>query len=80
MTGYLDLLQHFDPISLSEMDAVQLLNRIDNKYIMSAETLKQILPELAQSYFILEIDKVRNCNYTTVYYDSDKFQLYTQHH
>jgi len=80
MTGYLDLLQHFDPISLSEMDSVQLLNRVDNKYIMSAETLKQILPELAQNYFILEIDKVRNCNYTTVYYDSDKFQLYTQHH
>ena len=67
------------PISLSEMDSVKLLNRLDKKYILPSSKLIEILRELIQDYYILQINDVRNCRYTTVYYDTDDFMLFRQH-
>ena len=46
----------FDPISLTEMDAVKLMNRTDTKFVFPLSTLIKILPKLQKHYRILEID------------------------
>ena len=74
-----DILQKFSPISLKEMDSVKLMNRADTKYIFRNGSLPDILEELTNDYFILEVDGVRNNRYNTVYYDTDDFMFFHLH-
>lgn len=70
----------FIPISLQEMDGVELMNRTDTKFVVSLEQLISILQEVKNTYRILEIDGVRFSRYETLYYDTDEFLFYTRHH
>ncbi|MEI6123072.1 MAG: polyphosphate polymerase domain-containing protein [Bacteroidota bacterium] len=70
----------FDPISLSEMDSVKLLDRFDTKYAFNFCKLPTLLNKLSSEYFILDIDNIRINPYETLYYDTDNFLLYHQHH
>ncbi len=62
------------------MDSVKLLNRVDTKFVMSREQLIQVLPELAKSYQILEIEGLRTANYQSLYFDTPKLKYYLNHH
>jgi len=70
----------FDPISLTEMDAVKLMNRTDTKFVFPLSTLIKILPKLQKHYKILEIDGARLNAYRSLYFDTEDFQFYHQHH
>ena len=70
----------FDPISLSEMDEVKLMNRTDTKFIFSTSTLLKIVPKLVDHYRVLEINGVRINAYRSLYFDTEDFQFYHQHH
>jgi len=74
------LLYSFDPISLSEMDGVKLLDRTDRKYLFNHKQLPAILNDLQPNYKILEINGVRRNNYESLYFDTDGFKLYLDHH
>jgi hypothetical protein len=67
------------PISLKEMDSVSLMNRTDTKFLLSIEQLNDILPLLAKSYRVLEIEGNRSNRYQTLYYDTSDFFHYLQH-
>ncbi|WP_337042812.1 polyphosphate polymerase domain-containing protein [Emticicia sp. 17c] len=73
-------LQQFEGISLAEMEAVKLLNRVDSKYIFHKNTLPEILKELSPYYSVLEINQKRTHSYESLYFDTDDYQLYYQHH
>jgi hypothetical protein len=70
----------FPPISLDEMNAVKLLDRIDKKYTFPAFQLKEILQHLHSNYRILEIGGLRFARYETRYFDTADFEMYTKHH
>ena len=70
----------FEPISLSEMDSVKLMNRSDTKFVFSNQTLLQTLPKLQGYYRVLEIENIRLSSYQSLYYDTEDFQFYHQHH
>jgi hypothetical protein len=70
----------FDPISLQEMDAVALLNRIDLKYILTPAQLLTALESLPQHYRLLSVAGVRLNRYRTLYWDTADFALYRAHH
>ena len=70
----------FDPISLKEMDGVKLMNRKDTKFIFNEEILPELLEALKDNYNILEISKKRESQYKTMYFDTDDFKFYIQHH
>jgi VTC domain len=76
LTEILDL---FQPITLAEMDGVQLMNRTDTKFMLNTGQLAEILPDLSQSYKALEVEGVRQSRYETLYYDTDSFHYFTQH-
>jgi hypothetical protein len=75
-----DFMQNFQPISLSEMDTVKLMNRIDTKYVLSRSLLPAVLDRINDNYRILEIDGDRVFQYNSLYYDTDANYMYLAHH
>ena len=81
IVGINDSLSRFAPITLAEMDAVKLMNRIDTKYVTSRERLPSFLDDAAgRGYRVLEIDGHRLCRYDSLYYDTDDLKMYNDHH
>lgn len=73
-------LQTFESVSLVEIEAVKLLNRVDSKYIFHKNVLSEILEEIKPYYHILEINQKRSHSYESLYFDTDDYALYYQHH
>ena len=69
----------FAPISLAQMDAVALLNRIDTKFVLTTDQVVQVLAALRPNYWMLAIDGRRLNHYRTLYFDTPDFELYTAH-
>ncbi|MBL7943955.1 MAG: polyphosphate polymerase domain-containing protein, partial [Flavobacteriales bacterium] len=61
------------------MDAVQLMNRTDTKFILSRKNLAEILAVLPEHYRVLAVNDVRLNRYETLYYDREDFHYYRQH-
>jgi len=80
MNHLLNLLNDFTPISLEEMDRVKLQNRIDTKFVFNSAYLPKILQEIEPFYAVLEINNLRYNSYKTLYFDTDKFQNFYNHH
>jgi hypothetical protein len=74
------ILQKFRPITLKEMDEVKLMNRTDTKFVLNRGFFNEILPQLAETYRVLEIAGTRICSYKTLYYDTADFRLFMDHH
>jgi hypothetical protein len=74
------VLEHYKPISLEEMDSVQLMNRTDTKYFFRANILTEILKRASKYYRVLEIKNHRQFLYFTTYFDTPDFILYQHHH
>lgn len=70
----------FDPISLTEMEQVALLDRTDTKYIMRVSQLAHVLGQLVDQYRVLQINGRYLNHYQTLYFDTHDFALYRQHH
>ena len=62
------------------MDRVKLQNRTDTKFVFEANLLPQILNDIKDLYSILEINEKRTNSYKTLYYDTNTFTSYLQHH
>ena len=70
----------FVPISLEEMDKVALMNRVDQKFILSFTDLCQIIPQLEAEYRVLTIHGQNVFTYKTDYYDTPGLTMFTDHH
>lgn len=73
-------LSYFTPISLQEMDHVQLLDRIDTKYVIHKQQLSEYLRQVTSHYRLLKINDKLVHPYETLYFDTPGFQLYKWHH
>ncbi|HET7267280.1 MAG TPA: VTC domain-containing protein, partial [Oleiagrimonas sp.] len=75
------LVEPFRSISLAELNAkADMLQRRDNKYVVSGRVLEQAMDELAQYFDILEIDGKRDFTYDTCYFDDAEHSSYFNHH
>ncbi len=70
---------NFEKIDLKDTGRVKLLKRKDSKYLLNKTKLLNVLNKLAGSYFILSIDSEVFQPYTTTYFDTDNFGMYTSH-
>src|SRR6476620_1200607 len=81
MTGLnLDSMNKFEPITLQEMDGVKLMDRTDTKFTFNINELDAILDEARAHYRILDIEGNRISRYKTLYFDTENFKLYNEHH
>jgi hypothetical protein len=68
-------------ITLEEMKAVKLMNRIDTKYVVSDEDVMAILERVSTlGYRVQIIGDVRAARYDTLYYDTPDRAMYVMHH
>lgn len=72
--------QSFEKITLQEMDGVKLMDRMDVKYLIPLHLLSDILSDAKLHYKLLEINQERICAYETLYYDTERLDLYHAHH
>ena len=76
-----EALEGFPPITLEEMDAVKLLNRIDTKYLTNEATLVRVLEDArAAGYRALEADGATISPYESVYFDTQGLAMFLAHH
>lgn len=75
-----NVLSQFEPIYLSQMADVALLKRMEVKYVLPRHMLPLLLETLRESYTVLEVEGVRLNRYRTLYFDTDDFAMYRQHH
>jgi hypothetical protein len=75
-----EILDRFSSISLTEMDALKLLNRTDTKFIFSPIHLAQILQETTSNYLCMQTGAKKSTQYRTLYYDTENLDLYKKHH
>lgn len=73
-------LNQFNNINLEDLNQVKLLNRKDTKYIFHENNLPNLLNKLSSSFKILEINNKRKFFYESIYFDTDDFMFYNQHH
>lgn len=72
--------ENFNTISLQDLDQVKLLNRVDEKYLLSNVQALEVISLLSDDYLVLKIDNKRCFRYNTLYFDTDHFNLYKLHH
>lgn len=75
-----EILKWFAPISLDQLNAtVELLERVDTKYIIHGSELKSILQEIQDDFFVLTIKGKSIFDYDNVYMDTKDYMFYYQH-
>jgi hypothetical protein len=79
MADIKNILGSLAPVSLSEMDNVRLMDRVDIKYVLSAGRLSDLLIRLNGNYKVLEIDGNRIFSYFTRYLDTSGYYFFNQH-
>ncbi len=75
-----DTIGKFSTISLKEMDTVQLMNRLDTKYVFHVGRLAEVLEKASEQYKVLSIDERRIFRYNSLYYDTPGLKTYLDHH
>lgn len=76
----LNILKAMQPIDLSEMDSVRLMDRVDTKYVTNEQELEALLENVKEHYQVLTINNLCQSAYTTLYFDSPEHDSYLQHH
>jgi hypothetical protein len=80
-TRIADKLSTFETVSLDGLnDKAAMLERLDNKYIVSADRLLPAFSRFADLFDVLEITGKRAFTYATDYFDDDTAQAYHDHH
>jgi len=73
-------LLNFSSINLTQLNATSsFLKRIDRKYLITIENLKDILSDLNDDFQVLEINEKRIFSYDNIYMDTEDYLFYNQH-
>jgi hypothetical protein len=73
------MLEQFEALSLKQLDALKLMNRIDTKFVLPASCLLPLLSKASVHYKVLEIEGKRAMPYYTRYLDTEAHKLYLDH-
>ena len=74
-----DILNEMVPISLDEMSAVKLMNRVDTKYVADDLTVAKLFSLIKEEYYVQEIEGKRIAAYDSIYYDTVDNHMYIIH-
>ena len=70
----------FDPITLEELGASALMDRVETKFILSVRQLPELLEQLHADYSVLEVSGKRISSYQNAYLDTEALHCYHEHH
>lgn len=73
-------LKTFNQISLTQLNAqASFLDRIDTKYLLTETEFKEILTDLEEEFYILDIKEKSVFEYESIYMDTENYDFYFQH-
>lgn len=75
-----NIIAQMQAVSLSELDKVELQNRIDKKFVIHSNTLPKLAACLTENYCVLSIDGNRIFSYENNYFDTPDALFYSDHH
>jgi hypothetical protein len=67
-------------ITLSEMNDIRLMNRIDTKYLIQESLIPELLEKIKDKYRVQVVNNLPVCRYQTTYFDTPEIDMYTRHH
>jgi hypothetical protein len=70
----------FPEITLEEMNNVKLMDRVETKFLLSLKDLPSIFQVLHNDYRVVNINDNVIPDYKTVYFDTDDYFFYHEHH
>jgi len=73
-------LASFGSVSLPDIEQVQLMKRIDHKFLLNKAQLNDILPDLYHNFYVLTINRLNNHSYNSTYFDTFDLSMYMAHH
>ena len=73
-------LANFHPTTLEDINAIKLMKRYDRKFVFHRGKLGAVFDYLIKDYQVLEINGNRAFRYENLYYDTDDYFFYHQHH
>lgn len=75
-----ELLEKFPEISLSQMDSIRLMNRMDSKYLTDSAAVYDILQDaLRCGYRVFTQESRRLHEYDSIYFDTADLRMFTDH-
>lgn len=73
-------LQLFEAIDLDELKAkAELMERLDNKYVLDEKNILEFLAEAKKTFLILDINGVRRFSYMSQYFDTVECKTFLDH-
>jgi len=75
-----EILSGFESISLSEVAGASLMDRSEIKYAFNLDQLPDFLKQVINDYRVLEVNHSRLNPYETLYFDTQRYLCYFQHH
>lgn len=73
-------LQQLNGVTLQELDAVKLQNRVDSKFVFPESILPTVLQEVKDHYNVLALGDIRSNLYNSLYYDTPNDGFFLAHH
>lgn len=70
----------FDPVTLGEMEQVDLMDRVDRKFLFGARHLERIFEEMRDNYRVLTIEEQSYSHLDSLYFDTPDSMFFYQHH
>jgi hypothetical protein len=70
----------FHATTLTDIETIKLMKRYDTKFIFHRDKLNSVFDYLCQDYQVLEINDKRSFRYENLYYDTEDYFFYHQHH
>jgi len=80
LENIIGILNSFETISLTDLNSVKLMSRIDTKFAAPSAKLITLLNQLKSNYKILSIDSNQLFPFSTSYYDTQDLSMYLKHH
>lgn len=75
-----NVIKSFTSITLLGLQSrAALMDRRDNKYVLTTQEVIDLLERAKESFYLLEIDGLRQFHYLSTYYDSPDFQTHQDH-
>lgn len=74
------ILQTFGTLTLTQVERVKLLDRMELKYILTIDQLPEILSKLSDDYSLLKTEGAGLRRYENKYFDTPDLRMYTDHH
>lgn len=69
----------YKTIQLADLKGLELMNRQDQKFLFHREKLPELLIDLSNDFYLLDVNGYRAQSYETIYYDTPQRQLYHDH-